>query len=63
MDPADVVTASLHDLEQGVVISIPSAGDESAVRAVIAAQGELQSMTRTVELPSRYVDTGERETS
>ena len=63
MDPADVVTASLYDLEQGVVVSIPGAGDESAVHAVIAAQGELQSMTRTVELPSRYVDTGERETS
>lgn len=63
MDPADVVAASLSDLERGVVVSIPGASDESALHAVIAAQGELQTMTRAVELPSRYGDTEERETS
>lgn len=60
MDPADVVTASLDDLERGVVVSIPGASDESALLAVIAAQGELQTMTRTVELPDRYADAARR---
>ena len=54
MDPADVVVASLYDLERGVVVSIPGAGDESALQAVTAAQGELQSITREVDLPTRY---------
>jgi hypothetical protein len=56
MDPADVVTASLDDLERGIVVSIPGASDESALQAVIAAQDELQNMTRAVELPDRYAD-------
>lgn len=54
MDPVDVVTASLHDLERGIVVSIPGATDESAVDTVTAAQGELLSLTRVVELPDRY---------
>ena len=54
MDPADVVTASLHDLERGIVVSIPGASDDSALDAVMAAQGELQDITRVVELPDRY---------
>ena len=58
MEPADVVTASLYDLERGVVVSIPGASDESALREVMAAQAELQSMTRMVELPDRYADAG-----
>lgn len=58
MDPADVVTASLYDLERGVVVSIPGASDDSALQAVMTAQGELQSMTRAVELPDRYPDAG-----
>ena len=58
MDPADVVTASLYDLERGVVVSIPGASDEAALREVMAAQDELQSMTRAVELPDRYADAG-----
>ena len=29
MDPTDVVTASLHDLERGIVVSIPGASHES----------------------------------
>ena len=53
-----MVTASLYDLERGVVVSIPGASDESALREVMAAQGELQSMTRMVELPDRYADAG-----
>ena len=58
MDPADVVTASLYDLERGVVVSIPGASDESALREVMAAHRELQGMTRAAELPDRYADTG-----
>ena len=54
MDPADVVTASLHDLERGIVVSIPGASDESTLDAVMSAQGELQGVTRVVELPDRY---------
>jgi hypothetical protein len=56
MDPADVVAASLYDLERGVVVAIPGATDESPVQAVMAAQAELQSMTRAVELPDRYAE-------
>jgi uncharacterized protein len=54
MDPADVVVASLYDLEHGVVVSIPGASDESALHAVTAAEGELQRITREVDLPTRY---------
>jgi uncharacterized protein len=54
MDPTDVVTASLHDLERGIVVSIPGASDESTLDAVMSAQGELQDATRVVELPDRY---------
>ena len=53
MDPTDVVTASLHDLERGIVVSIPVRAT-SRLDAVIAAQGELQDVTRVVELPDRY---------
>ena len=55
MDAADVVAASLHDLEHGVVVSIPGASHESALDAVMAAQRELQNTTRVVALPDRYV--------
>ena len=54
MDPADVVTASLHDLERGIVVSIPGASHESTLDALMSAQGELQDVTRVVELPDRY---------
>ena len=51
-------TVEPHELERGVVVSIPGASDESALREVMAAQGELQSMTRMVELPDRYAEAG-----
>lgn len=54
MEPDDVVRASLLDLERGVVVSIPGAPDESSLEPVVAAQGALIGMTRTVELPDRY---------
>jgi len=56
MDPEDVVAASLHDLEHDVVTSVPGASDDSCLQAVTAAQGELQDITRVVELPARYVE-------
>jgi short-subunit dehydrogenase len=54
MEPASVVEASLADLERGVVVSIPGAEDDSALRAIEAASAELVPSTRTVELPERY---------
>jgi len=54
MEPHSVVQASLLDLERGVVVSIPGSDDETALRRVEAAQSELVSATRTVELPDRY---------
>ena len=54
MEPASVVQASLADLERGVVVSIPGAEDDSALRAIEAASAALAPSTRTVELPDRY---------
>jgi uncharacterized protein len=54
MEPASVVHASLADLERGVVVSIPGAEDDSALRAITTACAELQPSTRRVELPERY---------
>jgi hypothetical protein len=54
MEPRSVVDASLLDLERGVVVAIPGSEDETAIEAVDAAQRELMSATRTVELPERY---------
>jgi uncharacterized protein len=54
MEPDAVVQASLRDLEHGVVVSIPGAEDETAIRGVETAQQELLGLTRTAELPGRY---------
>jgi hypothetical protein len=54
MEPRAVVQASLLDLERGVVVSVPGADDDSAIRAVDAAQRLLIGATRSVELPDRY---------
>ena len=54
MEPDDVAWASLHDLERGVVVSIPGATEESPLAGVEAAQRELMGLTRSVELPDRY---------
>jgi short-subunit dehydrogenase len=54
MEPGSVVQASLHDLERGVVVSIPGSEDDAALRAIEAAAGPLLPATRTVELPDRY---------
>jgi short-subunit dehydrogenase len=54
MEPGSVVQASLHDLERGIVVSIPGAEDDAAVRAIGDASGPLMHVTRTVDLPDRY---------
>ncbi len=54
MEPADVVAASLLDLERGTLVSIPGADDDEAFAAVEAAQAGLAGFTRTVTLPERY---------
>ena len=54
MEPRSVVQASLLDLDRGVVVSIPGSDDETALGRVEAAQRELITTTRTVELPDRY---------
>jgi short-subunit dehydrogenase len=56
MDPESVVTASLHDLAHGVVVSIPGADDHAALEAIEAASADLVPATRTVELPARYAE-------
>jgi short-subunit dehydrogenase len=54
MEPGDVVAASLADLEQGTVVSIPGSTDEEAFAHVLEAQQELLGFTRAAELPARY---------
>jgi short-subunit dehydrogenase len=54
MEPESVAAASLADLERGVVLSIPGAEDDSALRALEAASGMLVAATRAVGLPARY---------
>jgi short-subunit dehydrogenase len=54
MEPQSVVEASLHDLERGVVVSIPGAEDTAALGALAAAAETFVPATRTVDLPARY---------
>jgi short-subunit dehydrogenase len=54
MEPRDVVDASLADLADGVVVSIPGLADLEAYARLEAADRELLSAARTTELPDRY---------
>ena len=54
MEPQDVVTASLGDLDRGTVVSVPGLEDESALEAIAAAQGVLAGSTGAVGLAARY---------
>jgi uncharacterized protein len=54
MEPESLVHASLADLERGVVVSVPGAADDAALRALEAAAASLVPATRSVELPARY---------
>ena len=54
MEPDDVVTASLLDLESGVVVCIPGLGDPGAWERHEALERELMGWTRIRDLPDRY---------
>jgi len=54
MEPHSLARGSLHDLEHGVVVSIPGADDDAALSSVDAAAATMLLATRTVELPARY---------
>ncbi len=54
MEPDQIVTASLSDLERGVVVSIPAMPDESAKARFDDAASTLVGVARRTELPERY---------
>ena len=54
MEPGQVVEASLADLADGVVVSIPGLTDTDSLTRLEAAGHELVSVARTAELPARY---------
>lgn len=54
MEPDQIVTASLSDLERGVVVSIPAMPDESAKARFDDAASTLLGVARRTELPERY---------
>jgi len=54
MEPDQIVTASLSDLERGVVVSIPAMPDESAKARFDDAASGLLGVARRTELPERY---------
>lgn len=54
MEPDQIVTASLADLERGVVVSIPAMPDESAKARFDDAASALVAVARRSELPERY---------
>lgn len=54
MEPDDVVKASLADLADGVLVSVPGLADTEALARVDAANQELASVARTKDLPDRY---------
>ena len=54
MEPDQIVTASLSDLERGVVVSIPAMPDESAKARFDEAASTLLGVARRTELAERY---------
>ena len=54
MEPGQVVEASLADLADSVVVSVPGLGDTDSLARLDAAYGELLPAARTAELPARY---------
>jgi short-subunit dehydrogenase len=54
MEPGQVVEASLADLADGVVVSVPGLGDTGTLARLEAAGQELVGAARTAELPARY---------
>jgi short-subunit dehydrogenase len=54
MEPGQVVEASLADLADGVLVSVPGLDDTQALARLDAAGLELMGVTRITELPARY---------
>lgn len=54
MEPDQVVEASLADLADGVVVSVPGLADTEPLARLDAASLELVGVARTAELPARY---------
>ena len=54
MEPQDVVRASLADLADGVLVSVPGLADLDALGRQDAAGEELVAAARTAKLPARY---------
>jgi uncharacterized protein len=54
MEPGQVVEASLADLADGVLVSVPGLGDTGPLARLEAANLELMAVTRITELPARY---------
>jgi short-subunit dehydrogenase len=54
MEPSQVVEASLADLADGVIVSVPGLGDTGSLARLEAASQELVGAARTAELPARY---------
>jgi short-subunit dehydrogenase len=54
MEPQHVVEASLADLANGVVVSIPGLADLDSFAQLEAVDRELIGATRTTDLPDRY---------
>lgn len=56
MEPQDVVRASLRDLDDGAVVSVPGLEDTDALAELRSAHVELLGATRVKDLPSRYAE-------
>ena len=54
MEPHQIVKASLADLAEGVVVSVPGLADTDSLARLEAASHELVSVARTTELAGRY---------
>jgi hypothetical protein len=54
MEPGQVVEASLADLADGVLVSVPGLGDTEPLARLDEANLELVGAARTAELPARY---------
>lgn len=54
MEPGDVVEASLADLSDGVLVSVPGLSDTESLARLNAASRELVGVARTARLAARY---------
>ena len=54
MEPGQVVQASMADLADGVLVSVPGLDDTGALARLDAACLELMGVTRITDLPARY---------